>query len=48
MNISTNEREYADLNREIKMKCSKAKEDYLNNKCLEMEQIFNVAPTVAH
>ena len=48
INISTNEREYADLNREIKMKCSPAKEDYLNNKCPEIEQIYNAAPKVAH
>ena len=39
--ISNNEREYADLNREIKMNCSQAKEEYLNNKCLEMEQVYN-------
>ena len=48
MKISNNEREYADLNREIKMKCSQAKEDYLNEKCLEMGQIYDVAPKVTH
>ena len=48
MKISNNESKYADLNREIKMKCSQAKEDYQNNKCLEMEQIYNAAPKVAH
>ena len=46
--ISNNEREYADLNREIRTKCSQAKENYLNDKCLEMEEIYNVAPKVAH
>ena len=44
MKISSNEREYADLYREKRKKCSPAKEDYLNSKCLEMEQIYNVAP----
>ena len=47
MNISNNEREYADVNRAIKMNCSQAKEDYVNDKCLEMEHIYNVAPKVA-
>ena len=48
MTISNNEREYAHLNREIKMKYSQAKENYLNKKCLEMEQVYNVASKVAH
>ena len=30
------------------MKCSQAKEDYLNISCLETEQKYNVAPKVAH
>ena len=30
------------------MKCSQSKEEYLNNKCLEMEQVYNVAQKVAH
>ena len=48
MKISNNEREHADLNREKKMKCCQAKEDHPRNKCLEAEQIYNVAPKVAH
>ena len=48
MKISNNEREYADLSREMKMKCSQAKEDHLNNKCLEVEQVYNVALKVVH
>ena len=39
MKISNNEREYADLNREIEMKFSQSKDDYLNDKCLKIEQI---------
>ena len=46
MKTYNNEREYADLNREIEMKCRKAKEDYQNNKCLEIEQVSHVAPKV--
>ena len=48
MKIPNNEREYADMNREIRIKCNHAKENYLNEKCLEMEEIYNVAPKVAH
>ena len=36
MKIFNNECEYADLNRERKMKCSQAKEDYLNMKIHEI------------
>ena len=46
--MSNNERKYADLNRAIRVKCSKGKESYLNDKCLELEEIYNVAPKVAH
>ena len=46
--ISNNELEYIYLNREIRVKCNQAKEDYLNEKCLEMEGTYNVAPKVAH
>ena len=48
MKISNNERDYADLNREIEMKCSQSKEDYLHNKCQKIEHICNVAPKVTH
>ena len=47
MRISNNEREYADLNREISIKCNQAKENYLNEKCLEIEGRYNVAPKAA-
>ena len=30
------------------IKCSQAKENYLNDKCPEMEEIYDVAPKVAH
>ena len=48
MKISNNERKYVDLNREIRIKCNQAKENYLNKKCLEIEEIYNVAPIVAY
>ena len=48
MKISNNEREYADLNREVGIKCNQAKENCLNDICLEMDEIYNGAPKVAH
>ena len=48
MKISNNGREYADLNREIRIKYSQAKENYLNDKCPEIEEIYNIATEVAH
>ena len=48
MKISNNEREYADLNREVGIKCNQAKENCLNDICLEMDEIYNRAPKVAH
>ena len=47
MKISNNEREYADLNREIRIKCNEAKEYYLNEKFKKLEEIYNLAPKVA-
>ena len=48
MKITNNECGYADLYREIRIKCNQRKDDCLNDKCLEIDEIYNVVVKVAH